>query len=98
MVFELTMYVSCVAGDYYLVYWPEEDSMSVVSIGSLREECMVGEECEVKSGRTYFKGKVSAVGKHGQCKVYLMYWMRLTTYTGIIMVKASLLHDCMCAW
>ena len=55
--------VSVIVAEHYLVYWPEEDSVSVVPVENVQEKCEVGKECEVKLGRKCYKGKVCAIGK-----------------------------------
>ena len=58
----LQLYYS-IAAEHYLVYWSDEESVSVVPVDDVRERCAIGENCEVKFGRKTFRGKVSTVGK-----------------------------------
>ena len=46
-----------------LVYWPTEESVSVVTSGDLYTDSSVGEECKIRIGRRCFVGIVSATGK-----------------------------------
>ena len=52
---------------YYLIFWPEEDSVSVVIrssiVGSDFDTLDVGTECQVKQRSKLFSGKVAASGE-----------------------------------
>ena len=45
-------------------YWPEEESVSVVSSDDLAEGSSVGDRCMLRNGRKYFMGKISAIGRY----------------------------------
>ena len=49
---------------YYLIYWPDEDSVSAVPGVEVKEEVAVGGEYRLKNGRKdFYVGKVAAIGK-----------------------------------
>ena len=52
---------------YYLIFWPEEDSVSVVIrssiVGSDFDTLDVETECQVKQRSKLFSGKVAASGE-----------------------------------
>ena len=51
---------------YYLVFWPDEESVSAVhknSIASQPVEALeTGMECQVKQGTKVYSGKIAATG------------------------------------
>ena len=60
-------------GQYVLVFWPEESSISVVSeediVSPQLHKIESGVDCRVKVGRNVWPGKVAAVGKTN-CSTY----------------------------
>lgn len=48
---------------FILVYWMDEESVSVVDEESVEGVKAVGEMCSVKLGKTSYSGKTAAVGK-----------------------------------
>ena len=48
--------------NYYLVHWPDEESVSVVSGDTLSSD-KIGENCKVKVHRKEYVGKILAKGK-----------------------------------
>ena len=53
-----------VAGNYCLVYWPEEDSVTAVHTDDLPEPVKVGGEWHIKRGKKTFGGKISDIGTY----------------------------------
>ena len=55
------------AGQYVLVFWPEESSISVVSekeiVSPELHKIESGVDCRVKIGKNVWPGKVAAIGK-----------------------------------
>ena len=53
-----------ITGCFYLVYWPEESSYSVLAESRIMnmKEYLVGETVQVKEGQRTFSGEVVAVG------------------------------------
>ena len=45
------------------MFWPEEESVTVVPMARVLDGSSVGEECRVKMGRAFYTGKIKAVGK-----------------------------------
>ena len=56
------------AGNFFLIYWPEEESVTAVPSKRIVEPSSdslgVGDYCQVKHARTVYEGKVAAVGKY----------------------------------
>lgn len=50
-----------------LVYWIEEDSLTVVEEDRVDGVHSVGEMCGVKCGKNVYKGKIAATGKTCCC-------------------------------
>ena len=51
---------------YYLVHWPNEDCVSVVTEKQMvleEKRCAVGDECTVKNGKELWCGIVAGIGK-----------------------------------
>ena len=48
----------------YLVFWPEEQSVTVVPEKQMKEGSMVGDACKVKVGLRHHCGVIKAVGKN----------------------------------
>ena len=48
---------------FSLVYWPDEECVSVVSPSAIVTEAGVGEECRVKIKGVFYTGKVAATGE-----------------------------------
>ena len=48
---------------YLLVYWEDEDGVSVVVEDNVDHVAPVGDRCSVKCGKSVYVGKVAAVGK-----------------------------------
>ena len=60
----------CPADDHALVYWPDEDSMSVIPLSSIADPpAAVGEGCQVRIGREMFK---AVTMKIGMCALLLL--------------------------
>ena len=58
------------ADDHTLVDWPDEDSVSVISLLSIADPPVaVGEGCQVRIGRKIFK---AATMKIGMCALLLL--------------------------
>ena len=60
----LDYYLLCSTEKYYLVFWEEEDSVSVVPQACLAEskQPTVGEVCDVILRRKRYSGRISATG------------------------------------
>lgn len=56
-----------IVGQYFLVMWPEEASVSVVCEDDIASpelhSLKTGVDCKVKAGRSLWSGRVAAVGK-----------------------------------
>ena len=56
-----------IVGQYFLVMWPEEASVSVVCENDIASpelhSIKTGVDCKVKAGRHLWSGRVAAVGK-----------------------------------
>lgn len=50
---------------FILVYWPDEDCVSVVSEESVEGTNDMGEPCAVKLGKKVYSGRTAAIGKLG---------------------------------
>ena len=50
-------------GRYVMVYWTDEDSVSVVDEDRVDEVRDIGEMCDVKCGKSIYNGKIAAIGK-----------------------------------
>ena len=52
-------------GQFYLIYWQGEGSVSVVAEGSVTADGPrdVGKVCSIRIGRKTFPGKIAAIGK-----------------------------------
>ena len=58
------------ADDHALVYWPDEDSVSVIPLSSIADPpAVVGESCQVRIGRKTFK---AVTMKIGMCALLLL--------------------------
>ena len=58
------------ADDHVLVYWPDEDSVSVIPLSSIADPpAVVGESCQVRIGRKMFK---AVTMKIGMCALLLL--------------------------
>ena len=54
----------CCIGKFYLVHWPEEDSVSVVAGEDVAEgQRELGQTCSIRIGRKRFPGKIAAIGR-----------------------------------
>ena len=51
------------SGDFVLVYWVREGSVSVLELDKLTGDTSVGSDSQVKLGRTLHPVKIAAVGK-----------------------------------
>lgn len=51
------------AGQFCLVYWPEEAAVSVVPEEDIVSEVLFGKSAKVKIGKKIYDGHVSAIGK-----------------------------------
>lgn len=64
--FDIVLYL-CLSAPYYLIFWPEEDSVSVVTsssvIGGDVNTLDLGTKRQVKQGSKLFSGKVAASGE-----------------------------------
>lgn len=64
---------------YLLVYWEEEDGVSVVVEDQVDRVAPVGESCSVKCGKSAYPGKIAAVGKWAYTATFslnqmLLFW------------------------
>ena len=50
--------------EFFLVYWPEEKTVSVVPRGKVTEGHTVNDKCCVKIGRQRHQGEMVAIGKN----------------------------------
>ena len=58
------------ADDHALVYWPDEESVSVIPLSSIADPpAAVGEGCQVRIGRKTFK---AVTMKIGMCALLLL--------------------------
>ena len=53
---------SVFVGDFLLVYWLKEGSVSVLRVEEVMGDTSVGSEGEVKLGRTFHPVRIAAVG------------------------------------
>lgn len=54
----------CCIGKFYLVHWPEEDSVSVVSEEAISKgKKELGQTCSVRIGKKMFPGRIAATGR-----------------------------------
>ena len=55
------------AGNFFLIYWPGEDSVTTVAAKNILEpsnnDLGVGDYCKVKYKQSVYEGQVAAVGK-----------------------------------
>ena len=56
-------YVPFLEESYLLVYWEEEDAVSVIATHQVEGEPKQGELCKVKIKRKMYTGRVASIGK-----------------------------------
>lgn len=54
----------CSLGDFLLVYWVKEGSVSVLGVEEVTGNTSVGSESQVKLGRTFHPVRIAAIGKY----------------------------------
>ena len=54
------------SGDFVLVFWLKESSVSVLEAGKVTGDATIGSESQVKLGRTFHPVKIAAVGVYIQ--------------------------------
>ena len=65
----ITTYTSCLfpsflpTDKFCLVFWPKENSASVLSLERVSEGSKVGDKCTVKVQRKMYEGELLAIGK-----------------------------------
>ena len=73
--------------EFCLVFWPEEEQVSVVAKSRLLEGNAVGDTCSVRVRRAVHKGSILAIGKYPFSCLFpvVLQWLILFSY-GILIL------------